>query len=55
MYRRNRSGPSTVPWGTPDVTIMCFWVGTIYEYLVRYVSQEGIDPVEGVVSNSVAI
>ena len=24
MYRRNRSGPSTVPWGTPDVTIMCF-------------------------------
>ena len=21
MYRRNRSGPSTVPWGTPDVTI----------------------------------
>ena len=24
MYRRNRSGPSTVPWGNPDVTIMCF-------------------------------
>ena len=21
MYRRNRSGPSTVPWGTPDVYI----------------------------------
>ena len=21
MYRRNRSGPRTVPWGTPDVTI----------------------------------
>jgi hypothetical protein len=20
MYRRNRSGPRTVPWGTPDVT-----------------------------------
>ena len=24
MYRRNISGPITVPWGTPDVTIMCF-------------------------------
>ena len=21
IYRRKRSGPSTVPWGTPDVTI----------------------------------
>ena len=55
MYRRNRSGPSTVPCGTPDVTTMCFLVGTIYEYLVRSVSQEGIYPVEGVVSDSIAI
>ena len=36
MYRRNRSEPRTVPWGTPDVTVCvselyCYHMIQLYE------------------------
>ena len=53
MYRMNRSGLVSFP-GELLVSLFVFQRGTIFEYLVSYVCQEGIYPVESVVSDSVA-
>ena len=59
MYRRNIEVSlvvPTIPWGTHDVTIcVSEWEPFTSTCMVSSVCQEGIYPVESVVSDSVAI
>ena len=50
MYVRKRSGPNTVPWGTPDKTYFSF-----KQHLLFLVTEERLDPFGCVTSNSVVL
>ena len=53
MYARNRSGPSTVPCGTPEVTGAEFDLLALYDNLLGSVRYEASNPLKGCSSDSV--